>query len=187
MFVLMFLTLELESSGEAFSLSPDEVHQLIEAVTNHKWLVGSAILIGLLVRLLKSDTKIPIDIPGKYRVWAALGLGVVSGVVNSLATNKPWLPAFLEGVASAGLAIVGQNAFIESLRGGKELVIPGLIKPGVPPAPGKPASIDPPPMPPEDDDSVDTLRISSPNIPAQRPLTDEDFTPPHGVQPKDLK
>lgn len=122
--------------------------QLGELVTEHKWVGVAAIVIGVVVRLMKSDTKIPINIPTQYRVWLALGLGIVSGVLEAVATGKAWTPAIVDGLVSAAIAIVGQNAIIDSLRGGKEITVPGLMVPGASPAPGKPPSIDPPAMTP---------------------------------------
>lgn len=111
----------------------------------HPWPVVALFAIGLLIRLMKSDTTIPIDIPPRYRIWVALGLGLVSAVLERLVLKTPMGEALAGGFASWIGAVMTQNVVIDSLRGGKEIVIPGLIKPGVPPGPGKPPSIPPPP------------------------------------------
>lgn len=126
----------------------EEAQAVVDMVAKRAWVPLAALVVGLIVRLLKSDTKVPIDVPPRVRVWLALGLGVLSGVLEAVATGRAWGDAIVGGVVSAALAILGQNVVIDSLRGGRELTIPGLIKPGVPPGPGKPPSIRPPPASP---------------------------------------
>lgn len=136
-------------------MSIEEITQFVQQVwaliVAHKWVPLAALIIGLVVRLLKSDTKIPITIPPRARIWTVFVLGVAAGILERITSGTPWKQALLEGVLAAALAIIGHNALIDSLRGGKELVIPGLIVPGAPPSPGKPPSIPPgkpPTMPP---------------------------------------
>lgn len=121
-------------------MDPQVISQLI---AERKWVLLSALVIGFVVRLLKSDTKIPIDIPSKYRVWLALALGLVSGVLEKAAVGLSWKDAILNGLAAWVIAVLGHNTVVESLRGGKEINVPGLVKPGVPPSPGKPPSVPP--------------------------------------------
>lgn len=122
-----------------------DIAALTALIEQHKWVPLAALLIGLVVRLLKSDTKIPIDIPPRWRIWLAFALGAVSGVLQAITTGTPWRAALAGGLASTTLAVLGQNVVVDSLRGGKEFVIPGLIKPDVAPSPGKPVSLKPPP------------------------------------------
>lgn len=122
--------------------------EILKLALAHKWLAVSVIAIGSAVRLLKSDTKIPIDIPPKYRVWLAMLLGVVSGVMESVSTGMPWKQAILNGLSAAMVAVLGHNVIVDSMRGGKEFAVPWLTIPGAPPSPGKPPSI-PPPAPKE--------------------------------------
>lgn len=121
--------------------------QLIAFISERKWIAIAAFAIGLIVRLLKSDTKLPIDIPTQYRVWLALGLGAAAGALDKLGNmdGVTWTSAVVQGLTAAVLAILGHATVIESLRGGRELNIPGLIKPGAPPGPGKPITLSPPP------------------------------------------
>ena len=125
-----------------------EAQALFDLAMQHKWIALSALLIGFVIRLLKSDTKLPVDIPPRYRVWVALGLGIAAGVLDNVANGTPWKTAIIGGLSAAMVAITGHGAIVGSLRGGKEFVVPGMMKPGVPPGPGKPPSMPPPPPPP---------------------------------------
>lgn len=116
---------------------------ILDLLAQNKYVALAALCIGLIVRLLKSDTKIPIDIPPRARFWLGLGLSLVAGVLEKLGTGLPWKQAMLDGLVAWGLAVLGHNAVIDSLRGGKEFAIPGLMVPGAPPSPGKPPSIPP--------------------------------------------
>lgn len=122
-------------------MNPAEIVALISA---HKWVPLAALVVGLCVRLLKSDTRIPIDIPPRWRIWLAFALGGASGVLQAITTGTSWSDALIGGIVSTVMAILGQNVVVDSLRGGKEIPIPGLIKPGVSPGPGKPPSLKPP-------------------------------------------
>lgn len=117
--------------------------QLSDLIVQKKWIALMALIIGLIVRLLKSDTKIPIDIPPQYRVWLALGLAPIAGAFTKWAAGTTWTTAMVEGFVAAVFAIVGHNVVIDSMRGGKEFVVPGLTKENTPPGPGKPPSIPP--------------------------------------------
>jgi hypothetical protein len=119
--------------------------QIADMISKRAWLPLGALVIGLVVRILKSDTKIPIDIPPRLRIWAAFGLGQVSGALEAVVTGKTWKEAVLGGLVQSMLAIVGQNVLIGSLRGGKEIPLPGLTVPGAAPSPGKPPSLPPKP------------------------------------------
>lgn len=116
---------------------------LLALVSQHKWVPLAALVIGIIVRLLKSDTKIPIDIPPRLRVWLALALGAGSAVLEAVTTGLSWKESILNGLLSTGLAVLGQNVVIDSVRNGKEFNLPGLIKPGVSPSPDAPPTLPP--------------------------------------------
>ena len=69
---------------------------------------------------MKSDVALPFAVPPRVRSWLALGLGIVLGVVQSLASGAPMVKALLDGLAAAVGAIAAHETIIESLRGGKE-------------------------------------------------------------------
>lgn len=115
---------------------------VVDMIQKRNWLPLGALAVGLVVRLLKSDIKIfpSIDNP-RFRIWACLALGQLAGTIEAVIAGKTYREAILWGAVQSGLAIFGHNLFIESIRGGKEFVIPGLTKIGVAPSPGAPPSI----------------------------------------------
>lgn len=125
-------------------------YDVFNALMRKQWLLPSAFAIGLIVRLLKSDTalklpfsKKPLALPPAIRSWSALILGAAAGIIDKAVEtgNTTWTLALLQGVGAGVFAMTCHELVIESLRGGKEIPIPGLTLPGVPPGPGKPVSI----------------------------------------------
>lgn len=98
------------------------VPTIVSLFDSHAWIPLAALLVGLLVRLSKSDVPIPgWNIPAKYRPALALGLGMVGGVLDAIVAGKPWKVAVAEGLFAASLAILGHTIGIEALRGGREI------------------------------------------------------------------
>lgn len=119
----------------------------LTATERAQGILVAAAVIAAIIRVLKSDTKIPFDIPPRLRVFAALALGFVYAALQKIAAGTPWRSALFDGVAAFATAVVTHNVVIDSLRGGKELVVPGLMIPGAPPSPDHPPTIPPPPIP----------------------------------------
>lgn len=82
-----------------------------------------ALVVGLVVRLLKSDTPLP-TVPARYRPFLALGLGAVGGALDALASGTPWQQAVLGGISAALAAMVGHEVIVEQLFGGREIGSP---------------------------------------------------------------
>lgn len=133
-----------------------EIQNLYTLLADHQYALAAALVIGLLVRLLKSDTKIPITLPPAYRKYAALGLALAATVIERFAAGATWGKALFDGALAWALTEWGHKIVIEDLRGGRELPIPGLIVPGKAPAAGKPITVPPPPVevPVEEDPST---------------------------------
>jgi len=123
----------------------EEITALYALVVAHKWIPLGALVIGLVVRLLKSDTKIPIDLPPVWRLRTAIALSIAGAVLQRISTGVTWRQAAIEGLFALALAVLGHNLVIDNLRAGKEFAVPLLTKPGTPPGPGKPPSLPPPP------------------------------------------
>ena len=90
------------------------------------WVAAAALIIGAVVRYLKTDSPLPewLHVPKEWRPWLAVALGVVAGVLDAVAMGTPWFNAIAGGIVSAIGAIVGHEVVIEKARGGKELPIP---------------------------------------------------------------
>lgn len=113
-------------------MEADIASQLIVLLLAHKYIALVALGIGAVVRLLKSDTKIPIDIPANLRPWVALGLGGLAGMFQLVAQGSTFKEAAITALSAPVLAIVGHLVGIEWMAGGKEIPIPGLMKASAP-------------------------------------------------------
>lgn len=99
------------------------IPQIVDLAGKHMWIPLASVVIGVLVRLLKDDSFVrwfPVTIAPKYRSWAALGLGVVGGVLAKVIGGETWLIAIAGGIGAALTAITGHDVVIESIRNGRE-------------------------------------------------------------------
>ncbi len=96
-------------------------------IVQHKYLALLALIIGFVVRLLKSDTVLPVTVSPKLRGWVAVLLGAIGGIVEHLANGTPWREALASGITAGVLSIVGHELLVESLRGGKEVPVPKAL------------------------------------------------------------
>lgn len=123
-----------------------DASDFLSLLAQQKWVAILAVILGFAVRILKSDTVLPFSVPARWRVWLAFGLGGAAGALDKLieAGNTTWTAALTQGLTAAAVAILSHELLIESLRGGRELPIPGLM---AGPAP-RPRTPPPPPSPP---------------------------------------
>jgi len=88
-----------------------------------KTLTAIAVVVHLLVRLLKAG-KLKQWIPARYRPLVAVALGGVAMGVDAMVAGTPLPQAALTAVLAVGLAVLGHDALIEGLRGGREIGAP---------------------------------------------------------------
>lgn len=100
---------------------------LLALALGHKWLALIAVLVGLLIRVFKDDTKVPGVIPKPARPWIAFLLGLALGIIERRTSGAPWRDSLVSGVIVGLLPIAGHWLGIEKLRDGKELDLPGLM------------------------------------------------------------
>lgn len=100
---------------------------LLTLLLQHKWIPALAFLVGLLIRLLKDDTKGP-TLPKQLRAPLAFALGFAVAVLQRRMSGSTWQQAIIAGVITGLLPIAGHLLLIEKLRKGIELKIPGLMK-----------------------------------------------------------
>ena len=149
------------------------IEDLGDLVSQHKWIAVTAVVVGLITRLIKDDTKFPITIPPRARIWLVLGMGTASGVLEMVAAGATWQKAIVDGLAGAFLAVIGHETVVASIRSGKELPVPGLMIPGASPSPGAPPTIPPARVGPGQRGSLDSGAV----FPVDTP-------PPTAVDPK---
>lgn len=101
-----------------------DIPAVLALLKAHAWIGLAALLVGLLVRLLKSDVPITPTIPARYRPFLALALGQVAAVLDHVASGTPWKDAAIGGFLAAVVAMLGHEAAIEKLRGGQEVGAP---------------------------------------------------------------
>lgn len=90
------------------------------------WVAAAALVIGAVVRVLKSDSPLPewLHVSKQWRPWLAVALGIVAGVLDAVAMGTPWADAVAKGVLASVGAMAGHHLVIEKGRGGKELPVP---------------------------------------------------------------
>lgn len=116
------------------------VTDLLALAQSHAWLAFSALLIGLVVRMLKDDAFIlpaSWSVAAKYRPLVAAGLGLVSGVLDTVVRGTPWRDAIVGGLLAALVAMLGHTGLVDVLRGGRDIGVPDLT-PTEPAAPQRP-------------------------------------------------
>lgn len=124
-----------------------ELTDLWKLISTHQWVLVASVVIGLLVRLVKDDPAvswIPFTLAPKYRPGVALGLGIVSAVLHSVATGVAFSTALIEGLSAAMLAITSHDVVIEGGRGGRELLEKKedfIKRSSPPPAPEVPVTV----------------------------------------------
>ena len=117
---------------------PDQLPDLdlvMTWITLHKWVMVIALVVGLLVRLMKSDSKIITLLPTPLqrwfaitwvRTWYALILSAVGGWAAIVLGGGDWRSALEQALVAFTLAVLGHQTIIEGMRSGKEIPVPGL-------------------------------------------------------------
>lgn len=101
---------------------------ILTLALDHQWLALSAVVLGGVVRALKSDTRLPVQVPAEWRPWLAFGLGQIAALLQLVVGGATWRDALTTAIGAPLLAICGHWLGIEVLRGGKEVPLPGLTR-----------------------------------------------------------
>jgi hypothetical protein len=97
--------------------------ETLSLISPYLWIVILSLMVGGIVRALKPDTPIPVNVPAQYRALLALALGVFGGLVVKvfgIVVGIAWLNALLGGFVAGGMAIVGHETIIESVTKWKD-------------------------------------------------------------------
>lgn len=116
-------------------MSDQDLTTLLDAAGSGKWILFAALIVGLLVRLLKSNPTLAEKVPARARPFLAVGLGIVSGVLTKVVSGTTWRVAIIGGVAAGAFAILGHQFVIEGIRNGKEIGESVLKTADTPPTP----------------------------------------------------
>ena len=100
-----------------------DLESLLAAVKSHAWPIVAAVVIGGLVRMVKSDA-IPINVPARWRPVLALGLGLASGACDAIIRGTSWQEALGMGLLSSFVAMGGHDVLIHAMRDGEEVSAP---------------------------------------------------------------
>lgn len=98
------------------------------------WVAAAALLVGAVVRLLKSNTLtialanlgLP-PIPKRVLPWVSLAFGVASAILDVKLQGTAWIEAIAKGLIAGVAAIAGHELGVESMRNGKELLVLGVV------------------------------------------------------------
>lgn len=103
------------------------ITDIIPLIQSHAWVPLAALVIGFLVRTLKSDAFVLPSwaaVAAPYRPLLVLALGVVSGVLDAIVGGTPWRDALVGGLLSALMALIGHTTIVDVLRGGRDIGAP---------------------------------------------------------------
>src|SRR5277367_3103678 len=86
---------------------------VVQWVTAHKWAPIIALALGLIVRLLKSDSKLNADLPAIFRPYLALFLGLLGSYAAAVLGGLPWQSAVENGFMAFIIATLGHQTIVE--------------------------------------------------------------------------
>ena len=135
------------------------ITDILPMIQSHAWVPLAALVIGFLVRALKSDAFVLPSwaaVAAPYRPLLVLALGIVSGVLDAVVAGTPWRDALIGGCLSALMALIGHTTIVDVLRGGRDIGAPpvGGVEPSYYPDPParKGPLYQPPPAPRESEE-----------------------------------
>ncbi len=102
-------------------MNPADLVPLLTSANAGSWLLFTALLVGLIVRLVKINPTISAALPPRVRPWLAVALGLAGGVANKIVEGTAWKTALLGGALAGMTAILGHQFVIESVLAGKEI------------------------------------------------------------------
>lgn len=101
----------------------DFVMQAFALLKAGGWLPLSVLVVGFVARLLKSDTKIPINIPARWQPFLVLFLGQAAAILTSLEHVGAglWLPVLAKGLFTALITMGLFDVLVKAVFNGKDL------------------------------------------------------------------
>lgn len=138
-----------------------DIDTALELMNGHSWIAIALLFVGAAVRVMKDDRAVRwcrIEIAPRYRVWAALALGMLLGILHKLVLGGTWGEAMVGGFVAGGGSTWLHELVVESIRKGRDI---GMSKADAPPPPppAPPISIKPPAGVVITDSGPPTLRL----------------------------
>lgn len=122
---------------------------ILALLKQHAWLAAGVIIVGLIVRMLKSDAKFPINIPTRWLPVATLVLSQAYTTLEAIQSGTPWKTAVWTGLTLAMTTMGLFDLVIKAVLNGKDMPawLGWLLKelPVAPPQPAPDASDAPKP------------------------------------------
>lgn len=84
------------------------MNELLQDIVAHKWLPLAVLVVGVLTRALKDDTKLPINIPARWQPVVVLAFSFAYAALQAYASGAPWQTAVKD---AATIAVVTMGAF----------------------------------------------------------------------------
>ncbi len=90
-------------------MQPTDPSQLVPMILalfhSHSWLALAVVVMGFVTRLLKSDTKLPVNIPARWQPVIVVVLGQVYAVLQATAGGLTWKLAVEQGVYASFITL----------------------------------------------------------------------------------
>jgi hypothetical protein len=105
-----------------------DFNSLLEAASQHRWVLVGAIVVGAIVATVKqgwAGTKLQAQLPPRWIPFLAPLYAALTVGPTEIVAGKSWQVSASDSVAalvSGLLAVLGHEIVVEALRGGKELI-----------------------------------------------------------------
>jgi hypothetical protein len=100
------------------------VDSVIALLQSGKWIAGTVVVLGYLVRLLQSDTALPFTLPTKWRVAVEMVLALVSGLLAQHLNGLTWTQTLVWTALTGMLLVTGRTTITEILGNEPSFLVP---------------------------------------------------------------
>lgn len=106
-------------------MAPTDVFQLVPTLLSlfqqHAWMALAVLVMGFVTRVLKSDTKFPIDIPSRWQPVIVLVLGQAYAGLQAVAGGVAWKTAVTQGLVASFLTMGLFDLVVKAAFDGKDI------------------------------------------------------------------
>lgn len=101
-------------------MTPDDVQRLLADFQAHRWLPVAVVVLGYLVRLVRCDSRFPINLPPRWQPVVAIVLGQAYAVVVAVTGGMRWPWAIVEGFIVAFTTMGLWDLLVKAIWNGHE-------------------------------------------------------------------